>query len=381
MSSGDTVSDTQSELASPNPVSTLNSDQFWTFLRENSEEIVSRILSSAGWSQYIADKDTTIEELRTENRQLQQKLAVTEGTVTRCEQRIQKLEEKVTDLTSRSMRDNIIIQSMDETESENADELEKKVLTILQKDLNIPETTMAKVNVERVHRVGVKKADNKRQVIAKLNSKGKTVVMSHIKNLDKSNPIKICEQFPPEVHANRNKLWPQYVEAKQQGKKARWNVDQLNVEGKIMKPPVDKRRDVNMDVTEEALKLQVRHTAVTSRNNHHLQGHLVEINSVDDVMPALKALYSDVRISAASHIMYAYRVGNEGHSIHNWEDDGEWGGGKKIMDAITGRGVYNQLVCVKKWNGSQFLGPARFDIIKEQSNAAIDLGRDMSSFP
>ncbi len=67
-------------------------------------------MASAGWHQYIAD---TIKELRAEKAQLQQKLAVNEGTVTRCELQI-KLEEKVTDLTSRSMRDNIVIKNLNE---------------------------------------------------------------------------------------------------------------------------------------------------------------------------------------------------------------------------------------------------------------------------
>jgi hypothetical protein len=366
-------SEEQSEMSDQSPVSTVSNEQFWDFLRGNSQEIVSRIVASAGWHQYIADRDDTVKELREENKLLRQKLAVTEGTVTRCELQVQKLEEKITDLTCRSMRDNIIIKNINETEGEFGDVLENKVLGVLQKELHIPSAEMSKLIVERVHRTGVLMEDRIRNVIAKLNSKGKSVVMSHIKNLDKNSPIKINEQFPPQVHANRDKLWPVYLEAKKQNKKARWNVDQLQIEGKTLKPPVDKRTDINLDVTEESLKLVVKSTAVTTKKNTHLQGHTVEITSMDDVVPALKALCSDTRISGASNVMYAYRIGSDRHSLHNWEDDGEFGAGKRIMEAITGNNIYNKLVCVTKWNGSQYIGPDRFDMIKERSEAAIAL--------
>lgn len=355
-------------------------ESIWAFLRENNEEIISKILQSASWNQHTANQDASIAELQEENKQLQRRLAVAEGAVTRAEHKIRTLEDKITDLTARSMRDNVLIKNLEEEEHEDEEKLEEKVRKIFNKELRIPPAEMMKLSIERVHRVGKRPEDRNRnrQVVVKLNGKGKTLVMRHLKNLDRSSAIKISEQFPHEIHANRDKLWPVFLDAKSKGKRARWNLDQLLIDGKTVKPPTDNLKDINMDVTEEAQKLQVKHTEVQSRNNNHFQGHTVEIKSAADVLPALKALCMDTRIAGATHMMYAYRVGNEQLAVHNWEDDGEWGGGKKIMEAIQGNDVYNRLVCVTRWSSNvHHLGPSRFDLIKELSNSAI---RNLSTF-
>ncbi len=205
-----------------------------------------------------------------------------------------------------------------------------------------------------------------------MNSRGKTVVMRHLKNLNRDSAIRITDQFPPEVHANRDKLWPMFVDAKRQGKQTRWNQDKLQIDGRTHKPPKDTNKDINLDTTEAAMKLKAKHTAVITKENSHFQAHTVNISSTDDVIPALKALCADTRIAGASHVMYAYRVGTQQHFVHNWEDDGEWGGGRWIMGAIQQHNVYNQLVCVTRWYGGRNMGKARFDTIKELANMAME---------
>lgn len=211
-----------------------------------------------------------------------------------------------------------------------------------------------------------------RYIVVKLNSRGKSIVMANIKYLRKESKLRITEQFPPEIHAGRDKLWPMFVEAKQQGKQTRWNQDQLQIDGRSIKPPTDKVTDINMDMTLTATKLKPKHTAVITREGSHFQGHVVHISSKDDVVPAIKALCADTRVAGATHVMYAYRVGTERYSIHNWEDDGEWGGARWIMEAISSRNVYNRLICVTRWYGGKHMGRARFETIKEMAITAIE---------
>jgi len=342
---------------------------------DNTDEVVQQIVQSPCWNQYVVHKDGEIEELKEENRQLQRKLAVSEGTITRCERQIKILEDKVTDLASRSMRDNILVKNVAEEDNEDEEKLEEKVKKVFDKDLKIPTAEQSRIVIERIHRKRKQVASNNnkqpRHIVVKLNGKGKSLVMKHLRNLDRNSPIKICEQFPQEVHANRDKLWDQFIDARQQGKRARWNVDQLQIDGKTIKPPVESKNKF-MDVTGKALELHVRSTPVRSKGNNHFQAHTVEISSADDVRPALKAICMDNSIAGASHMMYAYRVGNERLAVHNWDDDGEWGGGKKIMEIIEGNSVYNQLICVTRWASEvEFLGPSRFDLIKDVTNSAI----------
>ena len=94
---------------------------------------------------------------------------------------------------------------------------------------------------------------------------------------------------------------------------------------------------------------------------------------MDDVVPAITALCKDTRVAGASHLMYAYRVGNKDLFISNFEDDGEFGAGKKIMEAMDRNDVFNKLICVTRWYNGKHLGPSRFDTIRNLALDAIDV--------
>ena len=316
-------------------------------------------------------QEEIIRGLEQENKDLRQRLAIVEGSGTRTQLAVGKLEGRMNETTTRSMRDNIIVKNMDEEEQEDEDRIEDKVLNFFNTALKIGETEMSKIRIERAHRMGKKARDRTRNIVMKLNSKGKSIVMRNLKNLDRRSSVKISEQFPPEVHAQRNKLWPAFISAKQQGKTTRWIQDKLQIDGKQVSPPTDKNRNINVDTTEAAMSLHVKHTAVVSRDNSHLQGHSVKIASIDDVAPAIKALCADTRVAGANHLMYAYRVGSEQYSMHNWEDDGEWGSARWIMDSIEKKNVYGQLVCVARWCSGQHEGRARMDTIREIADQAL----------
>lgn len=359
------------------PDTVMDENILWNFIRENSGAIVQKIVMTNEWRDNVQAYEDNSKALEEENKELRHRLAIAEGTILRCEKAIRRLEDKVTDITTRSMRENILIKNIEEPQNEREFDVEEKVLSTLKTELQIPDSEMEKITVERAHRIGKPTRDRARHIVAKLNCKGKRITMKHLKNLNKSSKVKITEQFPPEVHANREKLWPIFIEAKQRGKATRWSADKLQVDGRTINPPKDSNKDINLDVTEEAMKLEVKHTALTSKNNNHFQAHTVDIQSVDQVIPAVKAMCSDSTIAGASHVAYAYRVGTESHSISNWDDDGEWGAGKKIMECIRNNNSYNILVCVTRWHGSQTLGPVRFEIIKDLSNTAIT----QSGFP
>ena len=97
-----------------------------------------------------------------------------------------------------------------------------------------------------------------------------------------------------------------------------------------------------MDTPELALNLQAKHTPIVTKDKSLFQAHgtSVKIASPDEVVLAIKALCADATIAGATHLMYAYRVGTENQSIHNFEDDSEWGGARH-MDTIQKKNVYN----------------------------------------
>ena len=157
------------------------------------------------------------------------------------------------------------------------------------------------------------------------------------------------------------------------GQQAKFNVDKLIVDKKVVQPTKDKVMDINLDVTKRALEMKPKHRAVMTMNRSHFQGHIVPIWSVDDVIPAIQVLCRDQRVAGASHLVYAYRVGNDRYYISNFEDDGEWGAGKEVMEVLAQRQCFNYLVAVTRWYGGQHLGPTRFQHIKDVANQAVSL--------
>ena len=347
----------------------------WELIEDNMDSIVNRIMCSSRWKNAVVDKyESSIRELKDENNELRKRLAIAEGRITRVDIKTDKLTTKTTDLAARSMRDNVLVKNIKEVDEDQnrPEKVAQRVMSFIESELQLQPEELAKINIERAHRMGKRISGRTRHIVVKLNSQGKEIVMRNMKNIREDCEVKICDQYPPEIHANKNKLWKMFKEAKEKGKKPKWRKDELQIDGKVYKAPKEHVTNINMDVSEVASKMKSRHTSVVSKDNSHFQAHSVDITSKDDVIPAITALSADPRVAGATHLMYAYRVGTENYFFHNWEDDGEWGGGRCIMDAITSRGVYNKLICVTRWHNGQNLGKVRFELITDLAREIID---------
>ena len=338
----------------------------------NWDAIVQRLRESTLWQNMEEDMnrmDTDMESLKRENDALRKRLQHAEGRLTRTE-KLHEANEKIIDLTTRSMRDNLVFKNVDETTGEN---LQAKLLGIFKEKLKIPEGELADIQIERVHRAGKTQQGKSRFIVAKFSSRGKAKIMAHLKNMPRHDKVKISEQFPPEVNERRNKLWPQYMDAKKSGKESKLNADKLIINKRVVSHPTDKVCDINLDVTQRALELKPKHTAVTSVEKNHLQGHVVPIKSVDDVIPAIHCLCEDQRVAGSSHLIYAYRIGNENRYISNYDDDGLWGAGRELMRVLDQTGSFNHLVAVTRWSVGRHLDPSRFAQIRDIAEQAVKL--------
>ena len=314
-------------------------------------------------------QDEVILSLKMENEELKHRLAITEGELIRTQKQVASMSDSITDLTARSMKDNIIVKNLPEEKNED---MEKRITSFLKAELAISEEDMGHIRLDRVHRMGKYTSGRTRHTVVKLNSKGKDIVKRHLKNLGSECNIKVTDQIPPEVQEKRNKLWPMYSAAKQSGDKPQWIQDKLKIGSRTISAPLDKVRDINSDPIEAATKVKPKHTPVTSEEGSHFQGHSVDIATPDDVIPALKALAADTRVAGATHMIYAYRTGTDNHAVSNWHDDREWGAGRRIMNVLEKKGVYNKLICVTRWCGQKLLGGKRFDIIQSVAEKALN---------
>ena len=314
-------------------------------------------------------QDEEILELRSDNAELRRKIAISEGEVCRVNKELERLNDKVIELTSRSMRDNMIIKNIPEEKNENVSETIVKILTDV---LQISEDDMKRISIDHAHRMGKFNTSRNRHVVVKFNTSGKSIIQRHLKNIPSDSTLKFADQIPQEIQQQRNKLWPQFIEAKNKGNSPRWNMGKLKVGSNMITASKDRITNINIDSTEAAMSLNPRHTEVRSEQDNHFQGHSVDIKNRDDVIPAIKALTADKRVAGASHVIYAYRLGDESRCISNWEDDQEWGAGRVVMNAIENNNVYNKLICVTRWSGPKHIGKRRFDLIKDAAEKAIN---------
>ena len=139
------------------------------------------------------------------------------------------LEAKVTDLESRSMRDNLLFYGVAERgQLENCESMIKEVCI---ENLDLPEALDMKF--DRVHRVGTFSNNKVRPIVAKFHNfkDRETVRQKAFENNDalKRANLGIGQQWPSEVRETRKALYPIMQREKAQGKEVRLVKDKLFV--------------------------------------------------------------------------------------------------------------------------------------------------------
>jgi len=77
--------------------------------------------------------------------------------------------------------------------------------------------------------------------------------------------------------------------------------------------------------------------------------------------------------------MYAYRIVQDTKIIEGREDDGEGGGGDKILYVLQVKKAENLIIVVTRWYGGIHLGQARFKHITDCSTNAYDKWKNNQS--
>ena len=69
--------------------------------------------------------------------------------------------------------------------------------------------------------------------------------------------------------------------------------------------------------------------------------------------------------------MYAYRIRSGEKLREHFEDDGEFGAGRPLMDLLREYSAQNILVCVTRWYGGRHIGPARFQMVIDNAKTVL----------
>jgi len=147
----------------------------------------------------------------------------------------------------------------------------------------------------------------------------------------------------------------------------------IGIEKDVFAPDDELKEDENGGVDEDSLQTFsiMASTPFTDRKSK-FQAFVAQVYSVEDVTNVLKQLKSNKKIATATHNMYAYRIGQGTKIIEDREDDGEGGGGDKILYVLQVKKAENLLIVVTRWYGGIHLGQTRFKHITDCATNAYD---------
>jgi hypothetical protein len=220
-------------------------------------------------------------DLRKKVEQMEKKQRLSEGIISRLMVQVQQQQETIIDLQCRSMRENVIINGIEEAPEEKWHQTKDKVRDFIKDELKIEQ----ELPIDRAHRMG--HGPRPRPVVVKfITSEAKTVIFQNVKNLAGKHNFSVSEQFPPEVQQRRKELWPMYKEAKRNKvKDVKWNVDKLIINGSVYSANQE-RLDIDFDENSE--DVNIVHTGLFSEGGSTFLGHAAEIRSAKDVSVVIK---------------------------------------------------------------------------------------------
>ena len=107
-----------------------------------------------------------------------------------------------------------------------------------------------------------------------------------------------------------------------------------------------------------------------TKDGSKFTSYTAEAETFEDIKLAYK-LIKEENLSA-THIMCGYRIyGKELHILQDFSDDGEWGGGRRILEVLKKQGAFNIAVFVVRMHDGPNLGKERFEIIQRVAENAL----------
>ena len=98
--------------------------------------------------------------------------------------------------------------------------------------------------------------------------------------------------------------------------------------------------------------------------------YTISASSVEMVQFYYKKLKYDHQM--ATHIIGAYRIfGKDHHNLQSFCDDGEHGGGRRILNVLKDQNLFNIAVFIVRYKDGDNIGKARFEIITELAKIVI----------
>ena len=277
------------------------------------------------------------------------------GRLVRTEITMQKQNVTISDLTARSMRDNLVFKTSGvaykEMKEENTDAILRKFLA---QEMHIADVN--DLTILRIHRMGQANGNQNRPIIAKFAFDSDIrKIFSNVRSL-KGTSHSITSQVPSEYNERRQFGWEQFKAARDEKKHARFNGGQLFVQNEPVTRfdpiPLPATGDITigkcisrMDVwSGDADPISIKHNVFNARTTR--------VESLQDIRDAYDSVLQQDTYAHAGSLPFAYRFMNgNGTLVENFESNGENGAGLSILRCLRKKKI-NNVVCFVSLEGA-----------------------------
>ena len=300
--------------------------------------------------------------------------------VTRQQHQIEDLQNKVTAAHNHEVRCNVIIHGIIEERNETYSELVDKVNDFIKTKLEIEEEIVF-LDTYRLGKSGTRdrpvclklqRLSDKSKLFSNASSlKGKTNTKKRlflIRDDQNDHQTEVREYFKDLINENKDM---------EDGKK---KTIRLN-KGKVIvnNVPVVKKIEVPKPATtlklsnsqiEVALAVQLVQGDTHIEKGSEFLSFAQWVKTLDDIQDGLQKL--KIKYADATHVPCGYRLRNPMlNKDQGYEDDGEIGQGRNILNALKAKAMVEICVYVVRYYGYAHLGPRRFDIAKDLTFSAV----------
>ena len=322
---------------------------------------------------------TQYQTLHQEHQSLKNSFNHLVGIVERQAVQIESLSQKVDKQTARSMRKNIVISGLVESEDDTED-----AKSIVQKFFK--DEMQIEPEINTAHRIGDKLPGKKtpRPMVTRLVSmEEKRKIFQNVKNLkgrknSRGKAFFISDQLPESLAEERKKNSERIKQNKAKSTEEQLDLKvrggKLYVNNQLVRPPVsrpsiDECLNVESDEMKKMEKLKLVAGDIKKEDRSVFYSYAVKVSSMQDIRRAYKkTIIQDPR---ATHVMLAYRFEQNGKSYSDYYDDGEYGGGFHMMKLITDCALNGLAVMTVRHYGGQHLGYKRFKLINDAAQSAL----------
>lgn len=341
-------------------------------------------------SEGIAHSLVKTDALANENRVLKTALEQASGKIARLENTVTDLHEKYQTLAWRQMRLNIIFYNLPEpTTNSSIEKCEDTVLYFLKNNLKLSRADLysadnlaGEIRIDIAHRMGRAftpppgESPRPRPMVTVFTTrKGRDLVMSQSSKLKGTNQS-MSDQYPEEMAQCRRAKISDLKDARDKdGARAVLVRDKLLINGK--EHDTSKVNPIhNLPSTKITAIADLFSSEELNERGSRFVAYAIPVQSKDAAASALHSLYQHPDIASVTHLAYAYSISG-GHGdeqpTEGYCDGGEHGLKDSLLRILRSRQQDDILVACLRWYGGKHLGPLRFRMYEQSTQACLDL--------